>query len=77
MCRYSAYSFILVALAATTRALPVDDVLARNGIGSAYSGVGGQASGGSVGTGANDCTGTDCALAGLLHPQLIKVGSGE
>ncbi|KAF9229649.1 hypothetical protein BS17DRAFT_771744, partial [Gyrodon lividus] len=48
-----AYPLILVALAAAVHALPVDDVLARNGIGSAYTGAGGQASGGSIAANAN------------------------
>ncbi|KAG8220084.1 hypothetical protein J3R82DRAFT_1103 [Butyriboletus roseoflavus] len=65
------------ALVAAVRAIPVDEISARNGIGSASSGVGGQAAGGSVSTSSSNCTHlmTDCATSYLSGLSLAKVDS--
>ncbi|KAF8139957.1 hypothetical protein EV363DRAFT_1311227, partial [Boletus edulis] len=68
---------VAFALLAAVRSLPVDEISARNGIGSATSGVGGQAAGGSVSTAASSCTSplAGCAVSELLGTSLLKVAS--
>ncbi|KIJ68731.1 hypothetical protein HYDPIDRAFT_24984 [Hydnomerulius pinastri MD-312] len=73
---YSAFTLIFVALAASVHSLPVDDIVARNGVGDAFSGAGGQASGGSVDATPGNCTGTTCPWGAVLPVlEILKVDS--
>ncbi|KAF8559389.1 hypothetical protein OG21DRAFT_1493288 [Imleria badia] len=73
---YSALA-LAFALVSAVRALPVDEISARTDIGSATSGVGGQAGGGSVSAAGSSCTSppAGCAISELLYPSLLKVDS--
>lgn len=72
---YSALAFSF-ALVSAVSALPVDELSARNGIGS---GVGGQAPEGSVSAATSRCTSLfpGCDMSELLYPSLLKVDSGR
>ena len=75
------YSALVLActIVAAVRALPVDEISARNDLGTATSGVGGQAAGDSVSAAASRCISpfTECALSEVWGTSLLKMGSGK